>query len=650
MKSICPFCGVGCGLELMAVNNIVVGVKPVPEHVVSRGHLCGKGSVAHEALTAWDRLYYPLKKVKGELERTSWEDSIKYTIESIKNIQKKYGKDSVAFYGGCQNSLEEVYLLQKLARALGTNNVDSCARVCHDPSAKALKEIVGVGAGSNSATEIPKAKVVVVAGESVTDSHPVLIQYFLEAKEKGTKIILIDPRNTRFASFADLHLKIKPRSDIFLFNAVANYLIQNNMIKPDFIAARTEGYEKYKENVSKYTLELAVEQTGLAEKNIIEFAKYISEDKVIFSWGLGLTESTGTKGIKSYLSLPLLTGNMGKEGAGVIVYRGQTNVQGSGDLIKPDVFPNGEMNEANSEALSRIWGFKPPVNKGSSIIDTFYGSKNIKALFIMGYNPVRSLPDRKKVKEFLGSLELLVVQDIFMTDTARYADIVLPAAAWAEKEGSVASLDRLVKWRFKAVDPPGMARPDYEILSDLAKAAGYNFNSNPKELFEELKTAAPLYSHLNIDDVMDYSKDSRYPNGELHLYGEKFSTKSGKAQFIPVDSEKHNDGLILVTGRTVTRYNSDEVINRVPGMQEYNPTLWINPSDAKNLGIENEDMVKLASKSGELDIIAKITDDVIPGVVFTYMHNPKINDIVSPEFDDETKTPKYKYTPVTVTK
>jgi Uncharacterized anaerobic dehydrogenase len=237
-----------------------------------------------------------------------------------------------------------------------------------------------------------------------------------------------------------------------------------------------------------------------------------------------------------------------------------------------------------------------------------------------------------------------------MTDTARYADIVLPAAAWAEKEGSVASLDRLVKWRFKAVDPPGMARPDYEILSDLAKAAGYNFNSNPKELFEELKTAAPLYSHLNIDDVMDYSKDSRYPNGELHLYGEKFSTKSGKAQFIPVDSEKHNDGLILVTGRTVTRYNSDEVINRVPGMQEYNPTLWINPSDAKNLGIENEDMVKLASKSGELDIIAKITDDVIPGVVFTYMHNPKINDIVSPEFDDETKTPKYKYTPVTVTK
>ncbi|WP_276929277.1 formate dehydrogenase subunit alpha [Ferroplasma acidiphilum] len=650
MKSICPFCGVGCGLELMAVNNIVVGVKPVPEHVVSRGHLCGKGSVAHEALTAWDRLYYPLKKVKGELERTSWEDSIKYTIESIKNIQKKYGKDSVAFYGGCQNSLEEVYLLQKLARALGTNNVDSCARVCHDPSAKALKEIVGVGAGSNSATEIPKAKVVVVAGESVTDSHPVLIQYFLEAKEKGTKIILIDPRNTRFASFADLHLKIKPRSDIFLFNAVANYLIQNNMIKPDFIAARTEGYEKYKENVSKYTLELAVEQTGLAEKDIIEFAKYISEDKVIFSWGLGLTESTGTKGIKSYLSLPLLTGNMGKEGAGVIVYRGQTNVQGSGDLIKPDVFPNGEMNEANSEALSRIWGFKPPVNKGSSIIDTFYGSKNIKALFIMGYNPVRSLPDRKKVKEFLGSLELLVVQDIFMTDTARYADIVLPAAAWAEKEGSVASLDRLVKWRFKAVDPPGMARPDYEILSDLAKAAGYNFNSNPKELFEELKTAAPLYSHLNIDDVMDYSKDSRYPNGELHLYGEKFSTKSGKAQFIPVDSEKHNDGLILVTGRTVTRYNSDEVINRVPGMQEYNPTLWINPSDAKNLGIENEDMVKLASKSGELDIIAKITDDVIPGVVFTYMHNPKINDIVSPEFDDETKTPKYKYTPVTVTK
>ncbi len=650
MKSICPFCGVGCGLELMATNNIIMGVKPVPEHIVSRGHLCGKGSVAHEALTAWDRLYYPLKKVKGEFERSSWEDSIKYTIESIKNIQKKYGNDSVAFYGGCQNSLEEVYLFQKLARALGTNNVDSCARICHDPSAKALKEILGIGAGANSVTEIPKAKVVVVAGESITDSHPVLIQYFMEAKNNGTKIILIDPRSTRFASLADLHLKLKPMSDIFLFNAVANYLIQNNMIKSDFIASRTEGYEKYKDNISKYTIDLAVEQTGLAKKDIIEFAKYVSEDKVIFSWGLGLTQSTGTKGIKSYLSLPLLTGNIGNEGAGVIVYRGQTNVQGSGDLIKPDIFPNGEMNEANSEALSRIWGFKPPVCKGSSIIDTFYGSKNIKAMFIMGYDPVRSLPDRKKVKEFLGSLEFLAVQDIFMTDTARYASVVLPAAAWAEKDGSISNLDRLVKWRFKAVDPPGMAKPDYEILSDLSKAAGYNFSANPKELFEELKMVTPLYSHLNINDVIDYSKDSRYPNGELHLYEEKFATKSGKAQFIPVDSQKHNDGLILVTGRTITRYNTDEVINRVPGMQKYNPTLWINPSDAKNLGIENNDMVKLTSKSGELDIIAKITDDVIPGVVFTYMHNPKINDIVSPEFDEETQTPKYKYTPVTVTK
>jgi formate dehydrogenase major subunit len=650
MKSICPFCGVGCGLELLTANNIVVGVKPDQEHTLSRGHICGKGSVAHKALTAWDRLYYPLIKADGEFERSTWDESIKYTIDSIKNIQKKYGNDSVAFYGGCQNSLEEVYSFQKLARALGTNNVDSCARVCHDPSAKALKEMMGVGAGSNSVTEIPKADVVVITGESVTDSHPVLIQYFLEAKKKGTKIILIDPRNTRMASFADMHLKIKPMSDIFLFNAVANYLIQNNMIKQDFIDTRTESYEEYKNKISKYTIQLGVEQTGLSEKDIVDFAKYISSDNVIFSWGLGLTQSTGTKGIKSYLSLPLLTGNIGKEGAGVIVYRGQTNVQGSGDLIKPDIFPNGAMNDANSEALSKIWGFKPPVCKGSSIPETFYGNKKIKALFIMGYDPARSLPDRKKVKEFFGSLEFLVVQDIFMTDTAGYANVILPAAAWAEKEGSVSSLDRLVKWRFKAVDPPGIARPDYEILSDLAKAAGYDFESDPKTLFEEIKKVSPLYSHLNIDEVMDYTKDSRYPNGELHLYESKFSTLTGKAKFVPVDSEMHNDGLILVTGRTVTRYNTDEVISRVPGMQQYNPKLWINPADAKKFGISDDTMVKLKSKGGEMEITAKITEDVIPGVVFAYMHNPDINDIVSPEFDEETGTPKYKYVPVTITK
>ena len=284
----------------------------------------------------WDRIYYPLVRNKGNLERTDWDSALDLVVKKIKDIQGKYGPDSVAFYGGCQNTLEEVYLFQKLGRALGTNNVDSCARVCHDPSAKALKEMVGIGAGATSVTEIPKADVIVIAGESITDSHPVLSQYFVEAKQNGARIIVIDPRTTRTEVFADVHIRIKPRTDIFLINAVGNYLIQNNLVNNDFINARTDDFESYKVTVSSYTLELAEEKTGIPEETIKQFATLVSGGKTIFSWGLGLTQSTGTKGIKSYIDLVLLTGNIGREGTGIIVFRGQTNVQSSGDLIKPE--------------------------------------------------------------------------------------------------------------------------------------------------------------------------------------------------------------------------------------------------------------------------------------------------------------------------
>ncbi len=649
MKSICPFCGVGCGLELLTVNNAIIGVKPDPEHIVSRGHVCGKGMVSYEPLTAWDRLYYPLIKTKNELERTTWDTALKTVYEKITEIQKKYGNDSVAFYGGCQNTLEEVYSFQKLARAFGTNNVDSCARICHDPSASALKQTMGIGAGATSVTEIPEAKVIIVAGESVTDSHPVLTQYFLDAKKNNAKIVQIDPRSTKFSSMVDLQLKLKPRTDIFLFNAIGNYLINNNLIDNNFINERTENFEAYKSNVSKFTLELAEKNTGIKKEDIIKLAEMVASDKVIFSWGLGLTQSTGTKGIKAFLALPLLTGNIGKKGSGVIVYRGQTDVQGSGDLIKPDIFPNGEMNEKNSEELSKIWGFKPPICKGSSIPEAFYNSTKIKALFLMGYNPVKSLPEKSRIEAFLKNLDLLVVQDIFMTETAKYANIVLPSAAWAEKEGSVSSMDRLVKWRFKAVNPPGEAKPDYEIISDISKLMGYSFKNNPEEIFEELKMTVPLYKNLNINDTKDYSKDSRYPNGEELLYEERFNFPDGKARFIPVDSPEYNSkSLILLTGRLVTRYNTDEVINRVPGMQEYEPRLWINPDDAARLKINDNDSVNLKSRSGEMKIKARITDDVIPGTVFAYMHNADINYIVTADLDDETGTPKYKYTEVNI--
>lgn len=647
VKSICPFCGVGCGLDLVVEGGKIVKVLPDKTHVVSRGHLCGKGSVSFKSLYAEDRVLYPLKRVGDKFVRISWEEAIEEIYLKLSEIIKKYGPFSVGFYGGCQNTLEEVYSFMKLARALGTNNVDSCARVCHDPSALALKEMVGVGASSTSVLQIPKAKVLVVVGESMTESHPVITQYVIELKRRGGKLVVIDPRQTGVARMADLYLQIRPSTDIYLFNAVANYLISKELIDEEFIEKRTVGFEEYKKVVSKYSLEEAEKVTGVPKEKIIEFARLISQKPVIFSWGLGLTQSAGAKAVKALVNLALLTGNVGIEGGGLIVYRGQANVQGSGDLIKPNVFPNGKMDEFHALELEKVWGFKPPTKPGKTVTEALYGS-DLKAIVLMNFNPAKSFPNKKLVEKTLSSLELLVVIDAFITETAKFAHYILPAAMWAEKEGSVTSLDRVVKWRFKAVDPPGEARPELEIIADLARKFGFNFSTDPKEVFEEFKEVT-IYSNLNFREVSDHSLPSRYPQNDEVLYREKFLTEDGKAHFSPVEQPKLSEGMILITGREVTHYNTDELIVR-SGFKEIPLEIFINPEDADALGIKEGDEVEVSSECGSARAKVRLSNDIARGVAFAYMHNAKINYVVCNDLDEESKTPRYKYTVISIRK
>ncbi|QIW23196.1 formate dehydrogenase subunit alpha [Sulfolobus sp. S-194] len=649
VKSICPFCGVGCGVELYVDSSTIIRLSPAKEHVVSRGHLCGKGTLAYEPIFAWDRLIYPLKKVKEEHLRISWEMAIKEIASELKKIIQQYGSDTIAFYGGCQNTLEEDYLMQKLARALGTNNIDSCARVCHDPSATALKEMVGIGASSVSVEMIPKMKVVVITGESITESHPVLSQYLTEAKKNGTKLIVIDPRITGTARFSDLHLRLRPGTDITLFNAVGNYLIKNSLFDEKFIKEKVIGFEDYAKGVSKYTLEYAEKVTQIKRESIQRFAELIAQKGVIFSWGLGLTQSSGINGVRAYINLALLTGNVGTNG-GLLVFRGQTNVQGAGDLLKPDRFPSGPMNEENAEKLLKIWNFLPSTKRGLSVTEALLRDNNIRAIIFMGFNPLISMPNREKVERKLKSLDLLVVIDAFMTETANLAHYVLPAAIWAEKEGSVTNLDRLVKWRFKAIDPPGEAKPDYEILKKLAEELGYNFNSDPKEIFEEMKKVIPLYSNLTLDEVMDYSANSRYPNHEIYLYDEKFYTDTNKAKLIFVEQPEVKSGIILITVRNVTRYNTDVITGRIPGYGKYESPMYISPEDALELKIRDDEEVLVTSECGKMNFRVKISNDIQKGIAIMYMHDPKVNYIICDELDEITKTPKYKYTEIKIIK
>jgi len=652
IKTICPFCGVGCGLVFHVQNDFIVRVTPDESHLVNRGHLCGKGAISAEVIYTWDRILYPLKRVKDTFIRTNWDIVIKEISKKILEIRDKYGPETIAFYGGCQNTLEEVYSFMKLARALGTNNVDSCARVCHEASAEALKETVGIGASSVAVSEISKARNIVIAGESITDSHPVLSQYLIEAKNKGTKIIVIDPRRTGTAKMADMFLQIKSGTDIYLFNSVANYIISKNIYDKEFVQNGTDYFENFAKFVKDYTLEEAEKITGIRKSDIIRFAETIVEKPTIFSWGLGLTQTAGTNGVKAYINLALLTGNVGIEGGGLLVYRGQANVQGAGDIMKPDVFPNGPMNEENVKELERIWGFRPSTNKGLSITEAFFESDKVKALVLMNFNPAFSLPNRNKVKRFLQSLDLLVVIDPFLTETAKLAHYVLPSALWAEKEGSVANLDRTIKWRFKVVNPPAEVRTELWIIKELAEALGFSgFYDDPKLVFKEMKEVVKLYSNMTLDEIMDYSSNSRYPNREISLYKDRFLTNNGRAKFSLVPyKEIGGEGLILITGRVVTRYNTDELIKRIPGYSSFSSEILINPNDAVKLEVKDGDLVKVTSKCGSAIFKARISSDVREGSTFLYMHDPYTNYVVCDDLDEISKTPRYKITFIKIEK
>lgn len=644
--TICPFCGVGCGLLLDVENGKVVRVIPEKDHIVSKGKICGKGATAHKTLYLPGRLTRPLKRVGDSFVEVGWDEALSEIAERIKEVKEKYGGKAIAIYGGCQNTLEEVYLMSKLTRFLGSNNVDSCARICHEPSATALKEVVGIGASGTSVEEIPNAKVLVIAGEQITESHPVLTEYLMEAKKHGTKIIVIDPRFTKTAKLADLYIPVNQGTDVYLYNAVGNYLIQNGLYDEKFVKSRAKGFEEYVRNVSRYTLEEAEKVTGVPKELIIKFAEMITTKPTIFSWGLGLSEGGGVNAVRAFLNLMLLTGNVGMKGAGPIVYRGQSNVQGSGDLLKPWILPNGPLNEENARKLGELWGFEIPLEKGLTVTDALLTENDIRAVILVNYNVAHSLPNKSKVIKRLKEMDLVVVLDSYMTDTAKLAHYVLPIAMWAESEGSVVSLDRLVKWRYKAVDPPGEAKQSLWVLAELSERLGLKASKDPKVVFEEMKKVVKLYSSLKLEDVMDHSKNSRYPNGEAVLYENKFYTSDGFAHFIPVEYRQINrKGIILITGRIVTKYNTDTLTTFMNGEED---VVYLNAEDMKEMGIKEGQEVILKSECGEVTVKAKSDASLRRGHAFMINSSDLVNYVVCDLLDPETRIPYYKSTEVVI--
>lgn len=672
----CPYCGCGCGLNIVSVNGKIEGVEPWKRHPLNEGKLCPKGNFAYQFVRRDDRLKTPLIKENGEFREASWDEALDLIASKLKEYRDE-DPDLLAFLASARCTNEENYILQKFARAvIGTQNVDHCARLCHGPSVAGLAQTFGSGAMTNSIIDIEEASCIFIIGSNTAEQHPLIWRRVLRAKSKGAKLIVADPRITPTARQTDIYLPFRPGTDIPLLNAMMNVIIEEGLEDKEFIEKRTKGFEELKETVKNYKPEDVEELTFTPADKIKEAARaYAEADSAAILFAMGITQHiTGTDNVISIANLAMLTGNIGKPGAGVNPLRGQNNVQGACDMGALPAFYPGYQKVIDEEATKKMvsaWGCGDlKCTPGLTVVEMMNAAEKgeIRAMYIMGENPMISDPDIQHVKESLESLEFLVVQDIFMTETAELADVVLPAAAWAEKDGTYTSTERRVQYIRKAVEPPGDAREDWDIICDLAKrmgAEGFDFNS-PAEIFEEIRKVTPQYAGMNPERLSKPEglhwpcPDESHPGTPI-LHTEQFATPDGLGAFFPIE---HKDPaelpdeeypFILTTGRVLFHYHTGSMTRRSETLNRELPTgfVEINDEDASELGIRSGDMVKVRTRRGEIEITARVTPDIMKGVLFIPFHFAECaaNMLTSSsELDPIAKMPELKVSAASIEK
>ncbi len=670
----CPFCGTGCNLYLEVVDNEIVGVSPAKEHPVSRGRLCVLGRNAHRFVSHPERLKKPLKKVNGKFVEINWNEAIKEIASRLQHVKESYGPDAIGILSSAKCTNEENYLMMKFARAvIGTNNIDHCARLCHSSTVSGLAASFGAGAMTNSIPEIPDTDCMLITGSNPTSQHPIISAWMMEAKERGAKLIVIDPRKVPISQFADLYLPIKPGTNIALFNGIAKVIIDRNLADMDFVSSRTEGFDEFIEKVRDFDLNTVSEVTGVDPKLIEEAAlMYGSSEKAMIFYAMGITQHiSGTDNVRTIANLAMLTGNVGRPSTGVNPLRGQNNVQGACDMgALPNVLTRYRpvTDELARKEFEALWGVTLPPNVGLTLTEMTNAAYegNLKAMLIMGENPAVTDPNLNHVKAGLRNLEFLVVIDIFLTETAQLADFVLPAATFAEKNGTFTNTDRRVQLVNKAVDPVGEARADWEIICMLANAMtsnGFDFSS-PEEIMKEIREVTPQYRGITYERLRKGESlqwpcpDETHP-GTPYLHKDGFPR--GKGKFFAVDhKEAHelpdeNYPFILTTGRVPFHWHSGSVTRRIESLNKEVPTgtVDINEEDAKILGIHDGDVVSISSRRGTIKVQARISKAIKKGIVFVPMHFVEcaVNELTDNKYlDPIAKIPELKVTAVNLRK
>jgi formate dehydrogenase alpha subunit len=663
-RSVCGYCGVGCRVEVQTTQGRVLRIGGVPEAAVNHGHLCVKGRYAHAWQRSADRLTEPLlRDASGRLQPVGWDEAIGWLAERLRAIDRTRGPAALAALASSRSTNEACYLLQKLFRAvLGTNNVDCCARVCHSSTAAALRAATGAGAASACYADIELARTIVVAGANPTEAHPVLGARIVRAVLRGAELLVIDPRRTELAEIAAVHLAVRPGANVPLLNALARLLLETGTTDRAYLTERTEGLDALAGWLERRSAAEWAAPAGVGQEAIARAAEILGAGPCLFVHGLGLSELIqGVDSVRALVNLGLLTGSIGRPGAGMLPLRGQNNVQGSVDMgAAPDLVTGYQAldDPAVRTRLGDLWGAPPPVEPGLTVTEmtAAAGRGELRALWAQGEDMAQSDPDQDRVLSALERLELLVVQDLFMSETARRAHLVLPAAGWLEQDGTFTNAERRVQRVRPALPPPGLARTDWEVVADVARALGADWRyGGPADVMAEIARAAPAlfggvsHDRLGAEGLQWPCPERGHPGTpRLHLEGFRRPACLALVDF-QASPERDVSGFPyeLITGRVLEQYNVGTMTRRTPN-QRLAPEdlLEIHPADADREGVGDGEVVQVASRWGRTRVRVRRSARVRPGSLFLAFHHPEshANRLVGPHVDPVSGCPGYKLT------
>lgn len=682
VDSICQYCGVGCQLTYHVKDERIIYVEG-RDGPANQNRLCVKGRFGSDYIHHGDRLTSPLIRLPGarkgihndfdpakpltHFREASWEEALDFAAGGLKQLRDNQGKQSLAGFGSAKGSNEEAYLFQKLVRTgFGTNNVDHCTRLCHASSVMALLEGLGSGAVSASFMQAKHADVVIITGANPTANHPVAATFFKQAAKRGTKIIVLDPRGLTMRKYATHMVRFNPGSDVGFWNAVMHVVVSEKLYNQAYIDTMTEGFAALKEHVKHYTPEAMSAICGVEPEMIRAVARlYATSKSAMIFWGMGVSQHIhGTDNVRAMISLALMTGQIGREGTGLHPLRGQNNVQGASDAgLIPMMYPDyKQVDKDDVQArFEDLWGVELDDQPGLTVVETMDAihAGVIKGMYIEGENPAMSDPDLNHARAALAKLEHLVVQDLFVTETAMYADVILPASAWPEKDGTVSNTNRQVQMGRQAVSPPGDARQDWWIIQAIAQRMGLDWQyTHPKDVFNEMKHAMSsldnlTWERLQAEQSVTYPCPAPDHPGNDVVFKDAFPIAGGKGKFVPADIVEPDERpdqeypVILTTGRQLEHWHTGSMTRRAPVLDSLEPAAvaTLCCAELEKIGAKAGDKIRVSTRRGSIELLAREDSDMPAGMIFIPFAfvEAAANELTNPVLDPVGKIPEFKF-------